>query len=83
MYSSYESDAFDEWTAKVEGVVKINLEKPLLVRNKETMLLTLNFNPEVPMYVYVYTYVRTYGCWERNPESAYVNHMFKHPFPTH
>lgn len=44
---SYESDAFDEWTAKVEGVVKINLEKPLLVRNDESMLLTLNFNPEV------------------------------------
>ena len=44
---SHEVKVYEEWTAKVEDVSKTNLEKPLLIRNKETSQLKVNFDPEV------------------------------------
>ena len=35
-----------KWTGEVE-VVKTNLQKPLLLRDEKTRLLTMNFDPEV------------------------------------
>lgn len=43
----YEAETYSKWTADVDRVVNINMVKPLLVRNDETLLLTLNFDPEV------------------------------------
>ncbi len=48
---SHEIKVYEEWTAKVEDVSKANLEKPLLIRNEETSRLTVNFDPEVCMYM--------------------------------
>ena len=31
----------------MDTVVNINLEKPLLIRDQESLLLTMNFSPEV------------------------------------
>lgn len=43
----YETETYKKWTTEVNRVVQTNLEKPLLVRNEETLLLTMNFDPEV------------------------------------
>ncbi len=43
----YEKVRYEEWQTRVDEIVDVNLEKPLLVRDKETMILTMNFNPEV------------------------------------
>lgn len=46
----YEMTIYKNWTADVNRIVEKNLEKPLLVRNEETLLLTMNFDPEVGLY---------------------------------
>ena len=47
-------DTYKKWTAEVGRIVEKNLVKPLLVRNEETLLLTMNFDPEVCCYYYYY-----------------------------
>ena len=54
-------EAYENWTAKVNAVVQNNLGKPLLVRNEETLLLTMNFDPEVyDSYVHCHTVINSY-----------------------
>lgn len=43
----FEKETYDKWTAQVDEIVKINLEKPLLVRDQDSLLLTMNFDPKV------------------------------------
>ena len=31
----------------MDNIVNINLEKPLLIRDQDSLLLTMNFSPEV------------------------------------
>ena len=47
MVGSYEKETYEAWADQVDQVVNVNLEKPLLLRDKLTMILTMNFNPEV------------------------------------
>ncbi len=47
MIHRYEMETYENWTAEVNRIAEKNLEKPLLVRNEETLLLTMNFDPEV------------------------------------
>ncbi len=49
-YDSYEDETYNKWTNEVETVIRINLEKPLLIRNKDSLLLALNFDPEVSLF---------------------------------
>ena len=43
----FEEEVFSEWTQGVDEVASANLEKPLLLRSKETHLLSVNFDPKV------------------------------------
>lgn len=40
-------EVYTTWTAEVETVTKINLGKPLLTRNSETLQLAVNFDLKV------------------------------------
>lgn len=44
---SYEDEVFQEWSREVEEVSRINLEKPLLLKDNQTSNLALNFDPKV------------------------------------
>ena len=44
---SFEDDVYSEWTQSVDEVASGNLEKPLLLRNLETHLISVNFDPKV------------------------------------
>ena len=38
---------YNEWTQAVDEVAKVNLEKPLLVRDPTSSLLSVNFDPQL------------------------------------
>lgn len=44
---SYEDEVFQEWSREVEEVSRINLEKPLLLKDNKTSNIALNFDPKV------------------------------------
>ena len=44
---SFEDKTYTEWTEGVDVIAKTNLERPLLVRDSHTELLTVNFNPQL------------------------------------
>lgn len=45
---SYQDTVYAEWVQTVNDVVKVNLERPLLIRAKKTNCISVNFNPQVP-----------------------------------
>jgi len=47
IFCRFEVEMYKQWTASVDEKSQYNLTQPLLTRNKETMLLTVNFNPQV------------------------------------
>ena len=38
---------YKEWTATVDEIAHTNLEKPLLVRDPNTLMISVNFDPQV------------------------------------
>ena len=44
---SFEDKTYLEWTEGVDAIAKTNLERPLLVRDDNTELLSVNFNPQL------------------------------------
>ena len=38
---------FDEWMAGVDDACSYNLDQPLITRNEESKLITVNFDPQV------------------------------------
>ena len=38
---------YKEWTATVDQIAHANLEKPLLVRDNNTLMISVNFDPQV------------------------------------
>ena len=44
---SFEDKTYTEWTEGVDVIAKTNLERPLLVRDSNTELLSVNFNPQL------------------------------------
>ena len=47
MLYSFEDKTYTEWTEGVDVIAKTNLERPLLVRDASTELLSVNFNPQL------------------------------------
>ena len=45
---SFEGELYTEWTQGVDEVANANLEKPLLLRDRDTHLISVNFDPKVP-----------------------------------
>lgn len=45
---------YSEWTQSVDEVANANLEKPLLVRNTDTQLVSVNFDPKVHRLFFVF-----------------------------
>ena len=54
---SYEDVVYSEWVIAVDEVARCNLEKPLLVRDTESMHIAVNFDSEVSICPYVYGYL--------------------------
>ena len=38
---------YSDWTQGVDEVAKINLDKPLIIRDPETLSISVNFDPKV------------------------------------
>ena len=43
----YEAEVFTEWTQGVDEVAKSNLDKPLIVRDPNSLQISVNFDPKV------------------------------------
>lgn len=56
----HEDEVYSGWTEKVDEVAKTNLEKPILLRNAETGLISVNFDPQVScLYCYIHVSIFT------------------------
>lgn len=47
MCCRYEKNTYDKWTRDVGEVAQQNLDKPLIIRDEQTLLIKVNFDPEV------------------------------------
>ena len=65
----HKGEQYKEWTDKVDEDCKFNLSQPLLTRNEESNLISVNFNPKLEA---VLREVRYFGYIGENeiPESA-------------
>jgi len=43
----FEDDVYCDWTQGVNEVALTNLNKPLLLRDKDAQLISVNFDPKV------------------------------------
>ena len=43
----FEDDVYNDWTQGVDDIAKVNLEKPLLLRDPSTLLISVNFDPKL------------------------------------
>ena len=43
----WEKEVFDDWMKGVDEACSFNLSQPLLSRNEETKLISVNFDPQV------------------------------------
>ena len=53
-YFRKEDEVYEEWKATVDEVAKMNLEKPLLIRDPNTLTIEVNFDPQVCTYIHMY-----------------------------
>ena len=49
----YEADVYSDWTEGVDEVAKANLDKPLLFRDQDSFLISVNFDPKVRYWHYL------------------------------
>ncbi len=47
----YEDEVYSEWTEEVDDVAKANLDKPLLIRDPSSQHISVNFAPQVRMWL--------------------------------
>lgn len=47
LHGRFENEVYNEWTQAVDEVAKVNLEKPLLVQDPTSSLLSVNFDPQL------------------------------------
>uniref|UniRef100_H2ZKA8 AAA+ ATPase domain-containing protein n=1 Tax=Ciona savignyi TaxID=51511 RepID=H2ZKA8_CIOSA len=47
LIKEYENKIFEQWTSGVEEACKFNLGQPLLKRNPDTQLISVNFDPQL------------------------------------
>lgn len=52
LLDSYEDHIFNEWKTEVDEVCQFNLNQPLIKRNLENGLLSVNFDPKVFILTY-------------------------------
>ena len=43
----YETEVYTDWTQGVDEVAKANLDKPLIIRDPDTLAISVNFDPKV------------------------------------
>ena len=43
----YEAEVYSDWTQGVDEIAKVNLDKPLIVRDPQTLSISVNFDPKV------------------------------------
>ena len=56
--SSYDDETYNHWTKGVDKISQQNLDKPLIVRDSNTKLITVNFDPEVSVFaIHAYIYI--------------------------
>lgn len=47
LLTGYEQKTYDKWTRSVGDVARQNLDKPLIVRDQQTLLIKVNFDPDL------------------------------------
>ena len=58
----FEKQVYDEWVAGVEEACSFNLAQPLLNRDEDTKLISVNFDPQVCLTKYLVHYVILVLC---------------------
>ena len=67
----YETEVYSDWTEGVDKVARANLDKPLIVRDPNTLLISVNFDPKLVALLREVKYLEQQNCPERViPESA-------------
>ena len=62
---------YAEWTQGVDEIAKVNLEKPLLLRDSKSSLLSVNFDPKLVALLREVKYLdQREGAEQKIPESA-------------
>ncbi|XP_071797739.1 dynein beta chain, ciliary isoform X1 [Asterias amurensis] len=69
LLSKYNDMVYKEWTAGVDEICKVNLNQPLVTRNKDTDLISVNFDPKLVAVLREVKYLLIRGE-EGIPESA-------------
>ncbi|XP_064623162.1 dynein beta chain, ciliary-like [Lineus longissimus] len=69
LLSKYDGQVYDEWTAGVDEACSFNLAQPLITRNEETKLITVNFDPQLVSVLREVKYLEIRST-EDIPESA-------------
>jgi dynein heavy chain len=67
----FEDDVYNEWTQGVDEVAKANLEKPLVLRDLKSSLISVNFDPNLVALLREVKYLeQREGTDHKIPESA-------------
>ena len=67
----FENDVYNEWTQGVDEVATANLEKPLLLRDTKSSLISVNFDPNLVALLREVKYLeQREGTDHKTPESA-------------
>ena len=70
----WEEEMYKEWTAGVDEACSFNLNQPLLVRNEETKLIQVNFDPQLTAVLREVKYLES---GEREDIPASAGEMYK------
>ena len=74
LLKEYEEAAYKEWEGGVEATSAAKLKQPILVRNEETSLLSVNFDPDLVRLlreVRYFSYLSERRC--RPPPRTFIN----------
>ena len=66
---SWDEEVYKEWAAGVNEACAFNLKQPLLLRNEETRLISVNFDPQLTAVLREVKYLENRGS-EDIPDSA-------------
>ena len=70
-FCRFEDEVYNEWTQGVDEVAKANLEKPLLLRDPKSSLISVNFDPNLVALLREVKYLeQREGTDHQIPESA-------------
>ena len=69
VYCSWDEDLYKDWIVGVDEACSFNLNQPLITRNEETKLITVNFDPQLVAVLREVKYLEQRGE-EKVPDSA-------------